>query len=252
VPDGFGYYVASRGAPLAPAGHQAVAAAFYSIHPGFIEMCLAVAAEHTTFDQIMDARNAAVGEGLRTHAPELCDGLAELGPRLWEAADALPVSGRVLFAAHRQCDRPADPVVSAWLAANCLREWRGDTHFAVLAAADLSGTQAGVLHNAHLNYPEQWIPRSRGADDDALGTALADLEDRGLAAGGRVNQAGLALRAEIESTTDRLCERAWRMLGEETTLAYLDLVEPVGERLLGRIDQTAGENWMPAARERRD
>jgi hypothetical protein len=252
VPDGFGYYVASRGAPLAPAGHQAVAAAFYSIHPGFIEMCLAVAAQHTTFEQVMEARNAAVGEGLRTHAPELCDGLAELGPRLWEAADALPLSGRVLFAAHRQCDRPADPVVSAWLAANCLREWRGDTHFAVLAAADLSGTQAGVLHNAHLNYPEQWIPRSRGADDDALGTALADLEDRGLATGGRVNQAGLALRAEIETTTDRLCERAWRKLGEETTLAYLELVEPVGERLLGRIDQTAGENWMPAARERRD
>jgi hypothetical protein len=142
-------------------------------------------------------------------------------------------------------------VVSAWLAANCLREWRGDTHFAVLAAADLSGTQAGVLHNAHLNYPEQWIPRSRGADDDALGAALADLEDRGLATEGRVNQAGLALRAEIESTTDRLCERAWRLLGEETTLAYLDLVEPFGEQLLDRIDRTAGENWMPAARERR-
>ena len=251
VPDGFGYYVASRGAPLAPAGHQAVAAAFYSIHPGFIEMCLTVAAEHTSFAEIIDARNDAVGDGLRTHAPELCDGLAELGPALWDAADALPASGRVLFAAHRQCDRPEDPVVSAWLAANCLREWRGDTHFAVLAAADLSGTQAGVLHNAHLNYPEQWIPRSRGADDDALGAALADLEDRGLATEGRVNQAGLALRAEIESTTDRLCERAWRLLGEDTTLAYLDLVEPFGERLLDRIDRTAGENWMPAARERR-
>ena len=176
VPDGFGYYVASRGAPLAPAGHQAVAAAFYSIHPGFIELCLATAAQHTTFAAIIEARNAAVGDGLRTYAPEICDGLADLGPRLWDAADALPVSGRVLFAAHRECARPEDPVVSAWLAVNCIREWRGDTHFAVLAANDLSGTQAGVLHNAHLNYPEQWIPRSRGADDDALGTAMADLE----------------------------------------------------------------------------
>lgn len=251
VPDGFGYYVASRGAPLAPAGHQAVAAAFYSIHPGFIELCLASAAQHTTFPAIIEQRDLAVGEGLRRFAPEVCDTLAELGPRLWAAADALPVSGRVLFAAHRGCSRPGDPVVSAWLAVNCIREWRGDTHFAVLASHDLSGTQAGILHNAHLNYPEQWIPRSRGADDDALGAAMAELEARGLAEHGRVNAAGLDLREQIETTTDRLCERAWRLLGEEGTLEFLDVVEPVGEQLLERIDQTAGENWMPAARERR-
>jgi hypothetical protein len=251
VPDGFGYYVASRGAPLAPAGHQAVAAAFYSIHLGFIELCLAAAAQHTSFEDIIEARDLAVGEGLRTYAPDICDGLAAMGPALWQAADELPVSGRVLFAAHRQRPRPDDPVVSAWLAVNCIREWRGDTHFAVLAAHDLSGTQAGILHNAHLNYPEQWIPRSRGADDDALSLAMAGLEERGLAEDGRVNDAGLSLRAEIETTTDRLCERAWRLLGATGTQEYLDLVEPVGEELLARIDQTAGENWMPAARERR-
>jgi hypothetical protein len=251
VPDGFGYYVASRGAPLAPAGHQAVAAAFYSIHPGFIELCLATASQHTTFPEIIEQRDLAVGDGLRRFAPEVCDPLAELGPRLWAAADALPVSGRVLFAAHRGCPRPDDPVVSAWLAVNCIREWRGDTHFAVLAAHDLSGTQAGILHNAHLNYPEQWIPRSRGADDDALAAAMAELEARGLAEDGRVNAAGLELREQIETTTDRLCERAWRLLGEAGTLEFLDVVEPVSEQLLARIDQTAGENWMPAARERR-
>jgi hypothetical protein len=247
VPDGFGYYVASRGA-----GHQAVAAAFYSIHPGFIELCLATAAQHTTFDRIIEERNAAVGEGLRAHVPEICDGLAALEPRLWDAADQMPCSGRVLFAAHRQCERPADSVVSAWLALNCLREWRGDTHFAVLAAADLSGTQAGILHNAHLNYPEDWIPRSRGADDAALAVAMQDLEDRGLASSSRVDDAGLALRAEIEATTDRLCERAWRMLGAATTNELLELIEPVGSRLIERIDRTAGPEWMPAARERRD
>lgn len=251
VPDGFGYYVASRGAPLAPAGHQAVAAAFYSIHPGFIELCLATAAQHTTFDRVIEERNAAVGEGLRAHVPQICGGLAALGPRLWDAADRMPSSGRVLFAAHRQCERPDDPVVSAWLALNCLREWRGDTHFAVLAAADLSGTQAGILHNAHLNYPEHWIPRSRGADDEALAIAMQDLASRGLAEHGRVNDAGLALRSEIEATTDRLCERAWRLLGEDTAGELLDLVEPVGDRLVERIDRTAGPEWMPAARERR-
>ena len=252
VEGGAGYYIASRGAPLAPAGHQAVSAAFYSIHPAFIEVCLDLAAAATTWEAATDARNAAVGEGLREFVPEICDDLATMGPDLWAAADALPVSGRVLFAAHRQWPRPDDPLVSAWLAVNCIREWRGDTHWAVLASEDLSGTQAGILHNAFLNYPTDWIPRSRGADDDALGTAFADLEARGLADGGVVNADGLALRQRVEDRTDLLCERAWRTLGEARTLEFLELVEPVGERLLARIDQTAGPEWMPAARPRRD
>ncbi|MEX0768614.1 MAG: hypothetical protein WD029_09100 [Microthrixaceae bacterium] len=251
IPEGFGYYICSRGAPLAPAGHQAVAAAFYSIHAGFIEICLAAASEHTTFEAISQARNDAVGEGLRQYVPEICDPLSGWAERLWQAADDLPSSGRVLFAAHRQAMRPEDSLVSAWLALNCIREWRGDTHFAILAAHDLSGTQAGLLHDAHLNYPGEWIPRSRGADDKAIVTALAQLESRGLATDGQVNSSGLELRAEIESTTDQLTERAWRYLGLEQTEELLSLIEPVGERLLALIDQTAGPNWMPAARTRR-
>ncbi len=251
VPGAFAYYVSSRGAPLAPAGHQAVAAAFYSIHPSFIETCLGLAVEHTTFERIIGARNEAVGIGLRTYVPEICEELGELAGPLWAAADALPASGRVLFAAHRQCERPEDPPVSAWLAVNCIREWRGDTHFAVLASEGLSGVQAGLLHDAHLNYPGEWIPRSRGADDEAIRAALDELEERGLAADGRVDERGLELRAQIEERTDVLCERAWRELGQAPTERFLELVEPVGARLVARIDETAGPDWMPAARERR-
>jgi len=134
---------------------------------------------------------------------------------------------------------------------NCIREWRGDTHFAVLASEGISATQAGLLHNAFLNYPTDWIPRSRGSDDAALSSAYADLEARGLAADGVVNDAGLALRARIEERTDSLCELAWRSLGVDLTNAFLALVEPVGDRLVSRIDETAGTEWMPAARTRR-
>lgn len=245
------YYINSRCAPLAPAGHQAVAAAFYSISPFFIEFSMALATERTSFDAIAHVRDDAVVRGLREYVPEICDRLAALAMPLWEAADALPVSGRVLFAAHRQRARSADPLLSAWLAVNCIREWRGDTHFAVLAAEDISATQAGLLHNALLNYPKDWIPRSRGSDDAALEAALADLEARGLASGGLVNEAGLALRTQIEDRTNHLTERAWRLLGAERTHEFLDLIEPVGERLLARIDATAGPEWMPAARRRR-
>jgi hypothetical protein len=245
------YYVNSRGAPLAPAGHEAVAAAFYSISPAFIEYSLALAGQRTTFEAIARVRDDAVVRGLREYVPEICDGLAALAGPLWEAVDALPLSGRVLFAAHRERPRPADPLLSAWLAVNCAREWRGDTHFALLVAEDLSATQAGLLHNTFLNYPKDWIPRSRGSDDGAIDTAIADLEARGLASDGRVNDAGMELRQQIEDRTDALTQRVWRLLGRERTHELLDLVEPVGERLLARIDATAGPDWMPAARPRR-
>lgn len=251
VPDGIGWYIASRGAPLAAAGHQALAAAFYSIHPGFIEGALALAAEATSWTDITDVRDRAVGTGLRTEAPEIVDELASLAVPLWATVDALPSSGRVLFAAHRQWPRPSDPLVSAWLALNCLREYRGDTHFAVLLAADLSGVQAGLLHNAYLRYPREWVPRSRGADDADLAAAVHDLERRGLATDGAVNAAGIELREQIEATTDALCERPWRDFGATGTVQLLELIEPVGGRFMDRVDATAGPEWMPAARDRR-
>jgi hypothetical protein len=253
IEDGGVSYIVSRSAPLAPAGHQAVSAAYYSISPLFIELSMQIAEAATTYDAITAGRNAAVVAGLRSYAPEVCDGLAALAEPLWAAADALPISGRVLFGAHRQAARPVeDDLLSAWLAVNCIREWRGDTHFAILTAEDISATQAGILHNAHLNYPKEWIPRSRGSDDAALDVAMADLEARGLVTDGAVNESGLALRQLIETRTDRICERAWRLLGEELTVRYLDLVEPVGDRFIERIDQTAGTEWMPAARLRRN
>jgi hypothetical protein len=250
IPNGLGYYVTSRAAPLLPAGPDVIAAAFYSINPVAIRFAVDLAAQHTDWRSIYDARNQAVGEGLRQYAPEIVDDLIGLGPDFWRAADELPESGRVLFAAHRSATRVDDPLVSAWLGVNCLREWRGDTHFGVLLSESIDRVQAGILHDAHLNYGG-WIPRSRGADDAALAAAFGDLERRGLATDGVVNEAGLALRQRLEDRTDEICVQMWRAVGEVTTRAFVELVEPVGPRLLKRIDDTAGPDWMPAARERR-
>ncbi|MEX0846423.1 MAG: hypothetical protein WD023_01495 [Ilumatobacteraceae bacterium] len=252
VPNGTGYYVATRAAPLAPAGDNAVIAAFYSISPVFIRFSLGLAREHTTFADAYRIRNEAVAEGLRAWVPEICDALGAMAPSLWDAVDALPLDGRVLFAAHAEWPRHHDdPLVSAWLALNCIREWRGDTHFAILAANGLSGVEAGLLHDAWMGYPGEWIPRSRGADDAALTKAMASLTERRLADGTRVNEAGIDLRHQLERQTDRASERAWRHLGADRTRALCELVTPVAPRLMARIDQTAGPDWMPAARPRR-
>jgi hypothetical protein len=248
VPDGFGWYINSRGAPLLAAGHQAVTAAFATISPAFIEMCMTHALAHTTPEAIYDVRYEAVGVGLRRHVPEICDGLAALGPDLWAVADGLPSFGRVLFAAHRQMPRPDDAVVSAWCAVNTIREWRGDTHFAVLVAEDVDATTAGILDDARRNYGG-WIPRSRGADDAAIAAAMDVLAERGYATDGAVNEAGLAYRKQIEERTDALTAEPWRRLGAERTRDLVELVAPVGARLVERIDVTAGPEWMPAARD---
>ena len=62
--------------------------------------------------------------------------------------------------------RPVRPI--RWsrrgLAVNCIREWRADTHWMVLGANNVSGVEAGYLHDAYLGYPGEWVapePRSR-------------------------------------------------------------------------------------------
>ena len=252
VPNGLGYYIASRAAPLASSGNDAVVAAFYSIRKEFIDLCLDEARKHTTFEDAYRVRNEAVARGLREYAPEIVVPLGELAARLWDAADSLPLARHPLYAVHRSWPRcQDDAALSAWLAVNCIREWRGDTHFELLASNEISGVQAGLLHDAFLGYPGDWIPRSRGADDAQLEQAWAALDARGFVSDGRINAAGLAFREQIEDTTNELCEKAWRNLGEDLTLKYVELIEPVGHKFLARIDATAGENWMPAARDSR-
>ena len=250
VPDGLGYYVATRGASLGDAGNSAVAAAFFSIHPDFVAMALDLCREATTFEAAATARDEAVVEGLRRYVPEICDGLGALAEPLWDSADSLPLGGRVLFGSLRDRDRPDDPLLSAWLAVNCIREWRGDTHWAIQIAEDLGSTEVGILDGAWRGYEGDWLPRSRGSDDTSLAAAYAELERRGFADGGVVSERGIAYRQELEDRLDRLCMPAWEHLGWERCAEFLALVEPVGPQLMKRIDETAGPNWMPAGRDR--
>lgn len=250
IENGMGYYISSRAGGLADAGPDVVTAAFYTIHPDFIAFSLRVAAEVATTEQVQAARDAAVESGLREYVPEICGDLEAMGPALWGVVDALPVAGRPLFAALRSRRREDAPLVSAWLAINTIREWRGDTHFALHVADDLNATEAGLLDGAWRGHDDDWLPRSRGADDAALEQALERLSARGLATDGRVNAAGVAHRQAIEDRLDDLCSPGWQHFGAAATVALCELIEPVGERLLARIDATAGPRWMPAARTR--
>ena len=241
-------YVVGRSVPLAPAGPEAVIAAFGSISPLAIRMAFQLLPESTSPDDLWRARDEAVAEGLREHAPGIVDPLIELEPALWGVVVQLPMLGRVLAAAHLRMPRPDDPLLSGWHAVNCLREWRGDTHWALVAAAGLGGVEASIVHNAWLGYEPDWLPQSRGSSPEEIAAAWRSLEDAGLARDGRVTPEGVELRQRIEDDTDRLTTVPWRLLGEERSRAFAEDLEPPCELLLARVDVTAGPNYQPASR----
>lgn len=252
VPDGMGHYIVNRGAPLCPAGPEALFAAYYTIKREFVSFAWHHTAQHVSdWHSVTNARDAAVLSGLQRMTPHIIEPLGEFASDLWNVVDQLPASGRVLFAAHKGWPRPEHPALSAWNALNTIREWRGDTHFALLIAENIGLVEAGLLHDAWMGYPKEWIPRSRGANDDEIATALANLESRGYVTDGIVNEAGIAYRQSIEEKTDEHHQQAWQLFGESRTRSFLSLLEPISERYVEEINQSAGDNWMPAARPRR-
>lgn len=242
-------YMASRAAPLESAGADAVIAAFGSINADGIRFTFDLAAQSgRSFLEFWHARDEAVVEGLATYAPSIVDPLIELGPPLWEVVDRLPRLGRTFFGAHLAMARPTDPLLSGWHAVNCIREWRGDTHWALVVAAGLDGPQASILHNAFMSYEGDWLAESRGIQRDAIEAGWAALEVKGLARDGRVTPEGLRLREHLEDETDRLTSPVWEFLGEPRARRFAEDFEPPCEVLLARVDETAGPNYQPASR----
>ncbi len=241
-------YIASRCAPLSAAGPDAVIAAFGSISPQAIAFTFDLVAATTDFASVWRARNEAVVEGLHNYAPEIVPALEELGSELWPVVDQLPTAGRVFFASHLTMERPADPLLSGWHAVNCLREWRGDSHWAVVAASGLTGIEASILHNAWLGYEDGWLPTSRGSSAEEIQVGWDRLAARGVVRDRVVTEEGLSLRQQIEDDTDRLTTLPWKLLGETASTEFAERFEPPCERLLLRVDETAGPNYQPASR----
>jgi len=254
VPDGIGWIVAWRLASLGDVNPAVAAAAAYSINPGVIGNVMRLYQDVTDLDSILAVRDAAVVPGLDEIAPGLSEGLAELSEPLWRGVDAVHFGARPMFAAHRELPRPDDvnSALSAWLAVNCLRELRGDNHWALCASEDLDAVEVGLLHSAMVDIEEygseEWIARSRGNGDDEIAAAWARLEAKGFASGQSLNDAGRRFRLDLEARTDALTAPAWDVVGLDSTLALCELVEPHHDAFVARIDATAGPRWMPAVR----
>jgi hypothetical protein len=256
VPDGAGWLLAWRIAPLGDVSPAAAAAATYSVNSSVVEFVMGLHRGIAGTDAICAVRDESVIPGLEAVAPGLADQLAPLADDLWRGADAVHHGARPMFAALRAQPRPSpdQPALSAWLAVNCLRELRGDNHWALCAAADLDDVEVGLLHSVMVDVDEygdeEWIARSRGNDDHAVLGGWSRLEAKGLATDSAVNDAGRQFRLDLERRTNELTAPAWQAVGETTTRALCDAVDAHHDALLTRINATAGPRWMPAARQR--
>jgi hypothetical protein len=257
VPGGMGWIQVWRLAPLGHVSAAAAAATTYSIHPDVIDIILGAAWQATDPEGVLGVRDASIEPGLDAVAPGLGAQLAPLAEDLWRGVDAIHFGARPLFAAHRALPRPDDDssVLSGWLAANCLRELRGDNHWALCASEDLDHVEVGLLHSVMVDPEEyggeEWIARSRGADDEAIARGWARLEAKGLATESAVNEEGRRFRLDLERRTSELTAPAWQAVGETSTEAFCAAIEPHHDAFVARIDATAGPRWMPAVRQPR-
>lgn len=254
VPNGGGWIVAWRLAALGDVAPAVAAASAYSIHPDIVAMVLDLHRTVTTPAEICAVRDSAAVDGMEAIAPGLAGELAPLAVDLWRGVDAVHHGARPLFAAHRAQPRP-EPVespLSMWRAVNCLRELRGDNHWALCRAADLDDVEVGLMHSALVDLDEyeteEWIARSRGADDAAVAAGWSRLESRGFARDRALTDEGRAFRVDLEHRTDEITAPAWQAAGEEATTAFCSAVERHHEAFVARIDATAGPKWMPAVR----
>ena len=254
VPNGLGWVVAWRLASLGDVSPAVAAAATYSINPDVISVVMNAYLEVTDTQSILAVRDAAVEPGLEDIAPGLFAELGDLAEALWRGVDSAHSGGRPMFVAHRDQSRPGDlnSGLSAWLAANCLRELRGDNHWALCGSEDLDDVEVGLLHSVMVDLDEygseEWIARSRGNDDEAIAKGWARLEAKGLASNSALNDQGRRFRLHLEARTDALTAPAWKEVGENATTRFCSLVEPHHSAFVARIDATAGPRWMPAVR----
>jgi hypothetical protein len=239
-------YFACRSAPLGAASPELVAAVFYNFHPSMVARALPDAWGYATPAEILAARLQAVDNAVRRIFPAASfTRAAELARR---AAELAPLAGRPIAAANAALDWPSEPHLVLWHASAVLRESRGDGHVAALLGAGLSPCQALITSSAAGGPSKEVFQVNRRWSDEEWAAAEDDLRSRGLLdASGALTAAGLALRQQVEDTTDALAEQGWRALGDELADELHDAVRPLSAVVMSAgllpADNPMGLRW---------
>ncbi|GGR30736.1 hypothetical protein GCM10010219_39600 [Streptomyces netropsis] len=213
-----GAYFAGRGAALGRVGAGTITATFYNFKhdmvAGFIPRLWDVASPQ----DVLQARLRACDSMMRrllgddvVASPEMAEA-AELALRATEGCSR---SARPLYSAHADLPVPDAPHLAYWHAATLLREHRGDGHLMALAAAGVGPVEAIVSHAASgKGMSEKWLLTTRGWSKEELAAGRERLRERGLLdADGKLTEAGVKHREDLEDETDRLDAGPYEHLG---------------------------------------
>jgi len=228
-------YFGTRAAPLGPVPAEVVAALFYNFHPEMVARAIPDAWSLSSPEALLQARLAAVDEGLRrllgpgVESAAVAEA-AELGEA---AARATRTAGRPLAAANAALPWPSEPHLRLWQATTVLREARGDGHVASLVVAGLSPCEALVTASAAGGPPAEMLRAFRKWSQAEWDEAVERLRSRGwLDERGAITEAGRAGRAEVEWRTDELIRPTWDALGADRTARLEALALPIRAEIL--------------------
>jgi hypothetical protein len=222
-------YFAGRAAPLGRARAAVVTASFYNFAPAFVGRAIPGVWDLITPEEAIAVREAGAAASLR----RLLDGreaeAAKAADLLWRAAEDLDFAGRVLSAANSELPISADPLTRLWQAATLLREHRGDSHFAALAASGIDGCEAVVLRSAKdTDVSRDLMQPVRGWTDEQWGAAGSRLVERGwVGEDGAMTAAGCEVHDAVEAATDQAAARPWNRIGAVGLAEVADVLLPL-------------------------
>jgi hypothetical protein len=199
-------YFAHRSAALGTPDPKTVTALFHGFAPRLGERALPDAWSLADREEILATRlKLAVDRLTPAIDPAAVDtDVARLAKDLEAIVDGLDFAGRALAAAHANLPPPNDPIARLWWAATVLREYRGDSHVAILVAAGLDGAAANALAVADGRAPARQ-QEARGWNDDEWMAAYEHLRRRAwVDEHFAIADSGKAARAQIEDATDRV------------------------------------------------
>jgi hypothetical protein len=197
-------YYASRGACLGETPALVVASAFGVFNPAHIAEQLEAAWKVARPSQWWTARVHGATAQLERLLGEEPEGAARATELLRRIADASPISGHPFFAGLASQPWPGTLVGDLWLAADLVREHRGDTHTAAYNAMGFGAVDMMIMTELWWGLPHGLYLASRHWDEASIAASLASLRARGLVDGDppQLTDAGITERVGIEDATD--------------------------------------------------
>lgn len=233
-------YFAARSAPLGIVPPETVTAIFYNFTPARVAKALPGAWQIASPAQALRAREESAVAALQRSGVTVDDDLRAAAALAAKAAQGAPLDGRPLFAANLALEWPDDPVAQLWHAVTLLREQRGDSHVALLAAAGVSGRECNVLHAAAGRVPREMIMRSRDYDAEQWAYYQDALAQRGwLTAAGALTDAGREFKKRLEDDTDALALRALDALSDDEVETLFRTLTPITRTVVAAGDVPA-------------